>query len=324
MKHADIIRLPLLVKNILMRYSDADNLVSMGMIRQYLEDEGISCDRRSVYRAIDVLNECGDEILYERNHGVRGYRIRHPFTQGEALFLCDAVQSSSSLSAKASDEFCDRILSGLSLHEQEEMPPLVSAVSKTDSGYVLQLIELLLKAAANRNPVEFRYYDLSVTKKKQYRKQNKIYHLVPYAVVSNDSRFYAVLYSEVHHSFANYRIDKMDMVTVLKEQADPVYFSLEDHMRSSFNMYHGDPETVTVDFDLNLANVVFDEFGKDIIISKVSADRFTASIRTAITPTLISWLLQFYDRMEVKKPEHLRDRLSEIGKRLAVTYEKGD
>ena len=109
---------------------------------------------------------------------------------------------------------------------------------------------------------------------------------------------------------------------MLDEQADPVFFSLNDHVRASFNMYHGEPETVTVDFDLNLANVVFDEFGKNIIISKVSADRFTANIRTAVTPTLISWLLQFYDRMEVKKPQSLIDRLNQIADTIHSVYQR--
>ena len=324
MKHADIIRLPLLVRDILLEHSDASHLLGMADIRRYLQEDDIEADRRSIYKAISVLNDHGYEVFYESGNGRQGYWIRHAFTPGETLFLCDSIQSSRAVSQKASDEFCARIMDNLSVHDREAMPPLAAPAAKTDSDHVLRLIEILIKAAADRNPVEFRYYDLSVTRKKQYRRQNRLYHMIPYAVVSNAGRYYAVLYSEDHQSFANYRIDKMDMVQVLEEQADPVYFSLDDHIRSSFNMYHGDPQTVTADFDLNLANVVFDEFGKDIIISKVTKDRFTASIRTAVTPTLISWLLQFYDRMEVIRPQSLRDRMNEIGKTLARTYAQGE
>ena len=92
------------------------------------------------------------------------------------------------------------------------------------------------------------------------------------------------------------------------------------HIRSSFNMYHGEPETVTVKFDLSLANVVFDEFNRNIIISEVGEKRFTASLRSAVTPTLISWLLQFYDRMEVVKPDSLKEKLLEIADALTGTY----
>lgn len=322
MKHGDIIELPLMLREILLKYSDEEHVLGMPEIRAYLLDLGIEADRRTVYKAIRVLNDHGHEIAYTSRNGKQGYMIRHPFTQAEAFFLCDAVQTSSALSANTAEAFTAKIAGMLSEQERKALPPAAAVTSRTDSDQMLKTIQILLKAIAGMNPVEFRYYDLSVTKKKQYRRNNKTYHLVPYALVSNAGRYYCVFYSEEHQSFANYRIDKMDMIHVLETKADPVYFSLKDHIRSSFNMYHGEPETITVDFDLNLANVVFDEFGRDIIISKVGEQRFTASIRTAVTPTLVSWLLQFYDRMEVKRPESLKDQLLNIAEHLRETYKK--
>lgn len=324
MKHAEMIQLPTLIRKILLEQSDETHLLSMPEIRAELENSGITADRRSVYKAISVLNENGEDIRYRTLDGKQGYWIRHPFTKAEALFLIDSIQSSFSLSAETSRAFSDRILSMLSTEQQKELPPTALAVSKTDSSNVLSLMETLLEAAAGRHPVEFHYYDLSVTRKKQYRRQNKTYRMVPYAIVSRGNRWYCVFYSENHGSFANYRIDKMELSKVLDEQCDPVRFSLADHIRSSFNMYHGEPQTVTVDFDLSLASIVFDEFGKDIIISNVSDSRFTASIRTAITPTLTSWLLQFYDRMEVRRPDELRDQMKKIAESLYQTYSKED
>ena len=246
MKHADIIQLPLLVKDILTENSDSSHLVTMSEIRAILLDSGIEADRRSVYKAINVLNEHGYEVFYEARGGKQGYWIRHPLTLAEALFICDSIQTSSALSEETASSFSSKVASLLSVHEQDKLPDTISSLARTENDHVLRLIEILLNAIADRNPVEFRYYDIGVTKKKQYRKQNKIYHLVPYAIISHNGRYYCVFYSESHHSFANYRIDKMDMVKVLDEQADPVFFSLNDHVRASFNMYHGEPETVTV------------------------------------------------------------------------------
>lgn len=320
MKHGDIIILPLLVRQILLKYSDEQNAVGMAKIRQHLSDMGIEADRRSVYRAISVLNEHGEKISYSGKKEKKGYWIRHPFTVAEAFFLSDAIRSSSILSNETGEQFTARITGMLSDKQAASLPKTLPSPSKSDNDRILKTIELLLNAISGLNPVEFRYYDLSVTRKKQYRRNSRKYHLIPYALVSNAGRYYCVFYSEEHGSFANYRIDKMDMVHVLEEKADPVYFSLQDHIRASFNMYHGEPETVIVDFDLSLANVIFDEFGKDIIISHVGEKRFTASIRTAVTPTLISWLLQFYDRMEVRKPDTLRKQLLNIAQHLHHTY----
>lgn len=322
MKHADIIYLPLMVREILLAHSDAEHMVEMREIRQYLSEMGYEADRRSIYKAINALNEYGDEIVYEAKNGKQGYRIRHPFTLAESFFLIDAVNVSNALSADTSMDFSGKIRSMLSEHERKSLPENMLSAAKTENDQILKTIGILLKAIPQRNPVEFRYYDLSVTRKKQYRKANKKYHLIPYALLSDSGRYYCVFYSPVHQSFANYRIDKMDMIHVIEEeQADPVYFSLKDHIRSSFNMYHGEAETITVRFDLSLANIVFDEFGKDIIISAVDEKHFIASIRSAITPTLISWLLQFYDRMEVMRPESLRQRMNDIGESLIRTYQ---
>lgn len=320
MKHADMIRLPLMVRRILLEHSDEEHAVSMSELKTYLADMGLEAERRSVYKAISVLNQYGEEIVYKVINGKQGYIIRHPFSQAEVFFLNDAVASSGILSEKTASEFSGRITSLLGVHQRKSLPPVRFASSTDHTDNIFETIGILLKAIALRNPVEFRYYDLTVTKKKQYRKANKKYHLVPYALVSNSGRYYCVFHSKEHQSFANYRIDKMDMIHVMEEQEDPVFFSLEDHIRSSFNMYHGDPETVTVKFDLSLANVVFDEFSRNIIISEVGEKRFTASLRSAVTPTLISWLLQFYDRMEVVKPDSLKEKLLEIADTLTETY----
>ena len=322
MKHADIIHLPVLIRDYLLKYSDSDHAVSTPELKAYLSDFGFDADRRSIYKAISTLKEHGCPVNYVNRKSVQGYWIEHTFTAEEAFFLSDAIQSSASLSQKSADEFSAKVKGTLSEYELRSLPEISPAASRSDNDQILNVIAVLLKAIHNRNPVEFRYYDLSVTRKKQYRRSNKIYHLIPYALVSNANRYYCVFYSKEHESFANYRIDKMDMIHVLEEQEDPVFFSLKDHIRSSFNMYHGEPDTVTVSFDLSLANVVFDEFGRDIIISKVDETSFTASIRTSVTPTLISWLLQFYDRMEVKKPESLKERLYTIGENLIQTYQK--
>ena len=137
----------------------------MSEIRSILLDSGIEADRRSVYKAINVLNEHGYEIFYEARGGKQGYWIRHPLTLAEALFICDSIQTSSALSETTASAFSRRIASLLSVHEQKKLPDTVSSLARTDNDHVLRLIEILLNAIADRNPVEFRYYDIGVTKK---------------------------------------------------------------------------------------------------------------------------------------------------------------
>lgn len=119
MKHADMIRLPLMVRKILLEHSDEEHTVSMSELKTYLEDMGLEAERRSVYKAISVLNQYGEEIIYKVINGKQGYFIRHPFSQAEVFFLNDAVASSGILSEKTASEFSERITSLLGTHQRD-------------------------------------------------------------------------------------------------------------------------------------------------------------------------------------------------------------
>ena len=323
MKKGTMIYLPVVLYKILSKHTDSEHRLSMPEILSLLEEEGYPAGRRSVYKAIDVLKENGVNIVFDKTGGMQGYRMDHLFTTAESLYLINAVQNSYSLTEDTADAFTAKIRSLVSDHEAELLSAVRTDVIHTDNRHVMDHIQLLLSAIRDCRFVDFRYYDISVTRQKKYRRNSEHYHLVPYAVVTDAGRYYCVFWSPVHQNFANYRIDKMDHVTLSKDLADPVPFSLDDHMRAAFSMYHGEASTVTAEFDLSLSSQVFDRFGSDIIISKVTDTAFTASIRTAVTPPLVSWILQYPEKITVKKPQELIDRLKEIAEILQNTYRKG-
>jgi predicted DNA-binding transcriptional regulator YafY len=52
----------------------------------------------------------------------------------------------------------------------------------------------------------------------------------------------------------------------------------------------------------------------------VETDWFTVSIKTSLTPTLIAWILTFYDRITVRKPQELIDQLRRISDDINQRY----
>ncbi len=322
MKRSEMMALPPLVWRLLQQHTDRENRMSMPEILALLEEEGVQTDRRSVYKAIRILNENGADIIFDRSGGSQGYYLNHRFTPAESLFLITAVRNSFSLAPEEAEQFCSRITDMMSSHEKELLAGSLPEAVHTDNEHVMEYIQMLLEAVRDCVYVSFRYYDMTVTRQKKYRRSSEKYHLVPYAVVSSENRWYCVFWSPVHRGFANYRIDKMDRVTVTSEKADPVPFSLSDHMRSAFRMYHGEARTVIAEFDLALTSQVFDQFGSDIIISKVTEKTFTAAIRTAITPPLVSWLLQYPSSLRVLEPPELISRMKEIADILQKTYQE--
>lgn len=310
------------VYQVLTKHSDPSHLVSMVDLRTYCEEAGHPADRRTIYKSIAMLKEAGADIVFVRKSGRQGYYLKHLFTNAEALFLMNACAESSTLSTPETKQLIKKIHQLLPEETVSQMPPLSMNPVKSENHQILDDVQKLFPAIANNLYVEFLYYDITVTKKKKYRKENQKYHLVPYAIVSENGRYYVVFYSDTHHSFGNYRLDKMDAITVTDEHSEGVLFSLQDHLRNSFQMYHGSPQTVTAVFDNSLSSIVFDQFGEDIVISKVEDKTFTASIRTTVTPTLVSWFLQFYDKIVIKKPKSLIEEYQKMADVLIQTYPK--
>ncbi len=308
------------VLRILEEKTDSDHRITMDELIAELDEAGISAERKSVYASIDALKESGHKIVFSRAGGIQGYYIEHMFSLSQAMLICDAAAGSPSLSRKQTAEMISAVNERLSIYQRKAVVPFQVCQTKTDNDHVMQIMELLLKAIAGAHPVEFRYYDLTVSKKKEYRRNSQIYHLNPYAVMSFEGRYYCVLWSEKHRSFANYRIDKMESAKVLEDTFDPLPFDPASWRRTSFHAYRGKAQTVVIRFDLSMANIVFDEFGDDIIISQTDSTSFTASIRTSVTPTLISWLLMFTGRLTVLKPAELISELLATAQTLEKTY----
>ena len=321
MKPGDSIRRTLIVQDILRTCSDVNHIMSMNEILDELDFRNITADRRTVYDAIHALQENGCDIRYVRTPK-QGYYLEHAFTPAEALVLSDAVRTSPSLSPEDTERLLDKLLDGLSRSQKKELQNTRSTAKKTDNTAVLATIDTIQHAIAEHRTIRFRYYDFTPAKKKKYRHNGEAYTVEPYAIVSGNGRFYCAAWTGTHSAFAPYRIDKMEDTAITEESYDPRPFDADAWLRSSFNMYTGEPQTITCIFDNDLASALFDRFGTDIIVSSIEEDRFRASIRTALTPTLISWILQFGERIEVLRPAELRRQLRETGEYLIRTYGK--
>ena len=179
---------------------------------------------------------------------------------------------------------------------------------------------MILHAIKHSYQISFYYFDYTISKEKKYRKNKKRYILTPYAVTSYEGKYYCVLYSEKYQSFTNYRIDKMETVRCIDQPVETIAFNLEEHLQTSIKMYAGKAETITIKCATDMASIILDEFGNQMIISEVKDEYFTLSLKTAITPTLLSWLLLFYDRVTVIQPAKLKEKLLTIANEVIDTY----
>lgn len=308
--------LPLQILEILRQYPDQEHLISMPELQAILESEGFPSNRRTVYRAIETLREYNYDIRYEFHKFYSGYYLVPYFNEAEHFILSDYLNQQTTLSSKEISTIQTKLQHLASPYYNLKHTQGIHASNQE----ILSNIKLILHAIKHSYQISFYYFDYTISKEKKYRKNKKRYILTPYAVTSYEGKYYCVLYSEKYQSFTNYRIDKMETVRLIDQPVETIAFNLEEHLQTSMKMYTGKAETITIKCATDMASIILDEFGNQMIISKVNDEYFTLSLKTAITPTLLSWLLLFYDRVTVIQPAKLKEKLLTIANKVIDTY----
>ena len=88
------------------------------------------------------------------------------------------------------------------------------------------------------------------------------------------------------------------------------------NQRSLYSMYGGEEETVQIQFDNSLINVVIDRFGERVICHQNSENTFYINTDVQISPTFWGWLFQFGNKAKILGPSQIAmmalDKIKEL------------
>ena len=76
-------------------------------------------------------------------------------------------------------------------------------------------------------------------------------------------------------------------------------------------MFNGKLKKVTLAFDDSLIGVIYDKFGEDAEITRISKTRCKAFVTVQVSPTFWGWLFQFVGQMEIQTPKALAEEYKE-------------
>ncbi len=307
--------------NIFIKYTDEEHFLSMQDIITLLEQEDIFVSRKAVYDDIKVLRENGYDIEIIKGKQMKYHLLNHTFDLIEAKLIYDSINSINFLSSKTTQSLSNKLLDTMSIYQKEL---IINSSLKTNSKYnndkTLYILSDLQNAIINAYLVSFNYFDITLDKQKKYRYNKKQYELLPYALVLIQQRYYCIFYSLQHKSFSNYRVDKIDNLTIKNESLEKMPFNLEEYLSKSFKMFAGKPENITIQFQNELLNVVLDEFGLDLLIIDKSDTHFTINITTTITDNFLSWISQFKNKAKIIAPISIIERYKQHLKDILNTY----
>ncbi len=296
----------------------ASELIAM-LDRQH----NISCDRKTVYSDIAALQDYGVDIISLPGKNGGYYIASRNFELPELKLLIDAVQSSRYLTEKKSRELIEKLLNQCNEQDAKLMKRnvLVSGRVKSMNETIYYSVDTIQEAIAQNRQITFRYFDWDFGGKRKFRE--KAYIASPYGLCQDNENCYLLAFSD-RHGITPYRVDRMLDIALSEETRTPcpelTGKALVDHANRLFQMYSGDAMDVKLQFHNSLINVVIDRFGKDTMLIPDGPEHFNFTVRVAVSPMFLSWVMGFGAKAKILYPQSVADQLCDLCKEAMSRY----
>ncbi len=318
-------RLALLrILDILKYYSDFDHPLTQEDIINYLEkDYGIVIERKAVGRNISLLKEAGIEIESDK----RGtYFNNQLISDSELHLLIDSILASKHITQEQSKSLIDRVASLSNKYFKKHIKNTysLSQRGKVHNEQLFRNIEIIDEAIEQNKKVKYVYNKYALDKK--LHKSNE--HVVsPYQLLLHNQRYYLMSQDDRWKNLAYHRVDKITDTKIIDEPLIDIrtmkgyenginYRELATQM-PYFNSTER-PEIIEFYCDEGIVDQIVDWFGGDVVFSEEN-NRIKVTIK-ANPVSIVYWLLQYIQYVEVIEPEYLKDKIVDILKEALNKY----
>lgn len=310
---------------ILLEKTDEEHTITVPEMIAELGKLGISAERKSVYDDLEYLKLFGLDVCSRKTRTHDYFIGSREFELPELKLLVDSVQSSKFITHKKSMELISKIEKLTSEANAKKLRRQVFVTNrvKTVNETIYYNVDKIHDAIAANKQITFKYYDLDVNRKKVYRKNGDRYTESPVALTWDDENYYLITYKEKYDDYAHYRVDKMESIEITEEDRvlseEP--FDLSAYSKTTFAMFGGEETEVSIKFENDLVGVVFDRFGTDVRIVKADEDHFICTVKVAVSPHFLSWIVSFGRRAKIMSPDYVVDEMYALIRESLENYE---
>ena len=290
--------------------SAKEHPATTSQIIAYLKRVGTTCDRRTLYKDMNMLIENGVDVIKTESGRENAYYIEEKaLSLGELKILIDAIQTANFITTAKTNELTKTLLSMAGVRKREIVRNNIVFYNthKHSNEEIFKNTEQIELAIQQKRQISFYYFDLDEHCCRVYRKNKARYLVSPIALICNEDKYYLIAYSYEHCEKRNYRTDRMEAVEIedspICEEAKIHKRSLSAYTEQIFRMYQGKTEEVTLEFTKNLIGVVYDKFGEDTVIKCADGGRFKIKVPVQISPPFWGWLFQFKGEMKIIAPD---------------------
>lgn len=309
----------LMLLKILYERTDENHPLSAPQLIELLAENGISCERKAIYRDIESLVEFGFDIL--QSTAPQGYFWGNRlFEMPELRMLVDSIKSSEFITDKKTGEMIEKLQHLTSVYQATELERIkgIAERPKNRNEGIFYNIDSLHFSIQSKRKVHFSYYRHVIRSGRIVPQKSHEFTVSPYALIWNDGKYYLVANYEKYDNFSHYRLDRIRQVEVLSEPSRQLsqfskydaFFDEDDYISGVFGMYAGSCEDyVYLRCSTDCLEHLIDRFGNDIVCEEYGDDFFTVRIKAAVNDGLVSWVLAQRGGVSVMFPPELAERV---------------
>ena len=317
----------LYLMKILLERTDEEHGLTLAELSEALAAYGVEAERKTLYDDLEVLRVFGLDIEKRKDKTVRYHVVSREFELPELKLLVDAVQDSKFITHKKSGELIKKLERLTSHYEAQQLQRQVFVANriKTMNESIYYSVDYLHDAISTNSKIAFHYFEWTEKKEKRLRHDGALYKVSPWALTWDDENYYMVAYDSEAGIIKHFRVDRMTDLQVTDERRDGAEvfkgFDLALYSKKTFGMYGGREETVCLRCKNYLASVMIDRFGPDTTFLYPDSEHFDAYVKIAISPTSLTWLMNFGADVEIISPASVRSDMVAHVKKVLSKYE---
>ncbi|MCR5214419.1 MAG: WYL domain-containing protein [Eubacterium sp.] len=309
----------LYLSKIMQEETDDTHALTMPEIIEKLAKYGVEAKRKSIYDDLDALDYYGMEIIREHS----GYKTYYhcgnrEFEIAEIKFLVDAIQSSKFISEKKTKELIKKLEKTISIYDAKLLDREIKVAGrvKNMNESIYYSIDTIHNAIIENKAISFKYFSWNVKGEEEFRRDGNPYNVSPWALHFDDERYYLIGYDHDKEEIRHYRVDKMRQVSITEmNRKGKKEFSWQNQTKYNeryFRMYGGEIQNVSLRCQNEMANIIIDQFGKDVRLRPSDEGYFTVKVDVAVSNQFLSWVIALGGKVKIEKPDNVKEQMQKL------------
>lgn len=320
------LKLLYLVK-ILSEQTDDDHGLTVQQISSLLKTYDIVADRKTLYLDFEELRKFGYDVTsYQDGRSVKYQLASRDFELAELKLLVDSVQSAKFITEKKSRELIKKLENLVSINDAQKLhrQVVIAGRVKTINESIYYNVDRIHTAIGMNSTIRFKYIQWNEKKEMVLRHDGKEYEISPWALVWDDEYYYMIGYDANAGKIKHYRVDKMLHINITETPRDGEEefkrLNVPRYSKGLFGMFGGEETRVTIECENAFAGIIFDRFGKDIILTPVDDNHFSTCVDVSMSDQFLGWIISLGDAIRITGPQSAIDEMKAIAERLSKQY----